>query len=93
MSHAVRKYLAMSASRQRDFDRHAAGHALLSPRRARRAQDSFADHATNRCERPPDPPSLAFFQKILQITQRDVFHEGQWKFLELVPEGDAPPDG
>ncbi len=42
---------------------------------------------------PPDPPSLAFFQKILQITQRDVFHEGQWKFLELVPEGDAPPDG
>jgi hypothetical protein len=41
----------------------------------------------------PDPVSEAFFQKILQITQQDVFHQGEWMLLELVPEGDASPDG
>jgi glycosidase len=44
-------------------------------------------------DEPPDPVSQAFFRKIRQITQRDVFHEGEWKLLDLVPEGDARPDG
>jgi hypothetical protein len=44
-------------------------------------------------DEPPDPVSQAFYQKILQITQQDAFHEGEWKLFELVPEGDAPPDG
>lgn len=44
-------------------------------------------------DEPPDPPSQAFFQKILQITKHDVFHEGQWALLELVPEGDPSPYG
>ncbi|MGA9248831.1 MAG: alpha-amylase family glycosyl hydrolase [Candidatus Acidiferrales bacterium] len=44
-------------------------------------------------EEPTDPVSQAFFQKILQITQQDVFHHGEWKLLEVVPEGDASPDG
>jgi hypothetical protein len=44
-------------------------------------------------DEPPDPVSVAFFRKILQITQQDVFHEGEWKLLELVPEGDASPEG
>jgi hypothetical protein len=42
---------------------------------------------------PPDPVSEAFFRKVLQITQQEVFHEGAWKLLELAPEGDAAPDG
>jgi hypothetical protein len=42
---------------------------------------------------PPDPVSEAFFQKILQITQQDVFHQGEWRLLELVPEGDPSPYG
>jgi hypothetical protein len=44
-------------------------------------------------DEPPDPVSQAFYQKILQITQQDAFHQGEWKLFELVPEGDAPPDG
>jgi Alpha amylase, catalytic domain len=44
-------------------------------------------------DEPPDPASEAFFQKILQITQQDVFHRGEWTLLELVPEGDSSPDG
>jgi hypothetical protein len=44
-------------------------------------------------DEPPDPVSQAFFQKILRITRQDAFHEGEWKLLELLPEGDAPPDG
>jgi Alpha amylase, catalytic domain len=43
-------------------------------------------------DEPADPVSEAFFRKILQITQEHVFHEGEWKLLELVPEGDASPD-
>lgn len=44
-------------------------------------------------EEPPDPLSPAFFNKILQITKQDVFHEGEWMLLEVVPEGDTSPDG
>ncbi|MFZ0883514.1 MAG: alpha-amylase family glycosyl hydrolase [Candidatus Acidiferrales bacterium] len=44
-------------------------------------------------DEPPDPAGQAFFQKILQITQQDVFHQGEWRLLELVAEGDPSPDG
>ena len=44
-------------------------------------------------DEPPDPVSTNFFQKILQITRQDVFHEGEWNLLDVAPEGDAPPDG
>lgn len=44
-------------------------------------------------EVPPDPVSKAFFENILQITQQDVFHQGEWTLLELVPEGDPSPYG
>jgi Alpha amylase, catalytic domain len=43
-------------------------------------------------EEPPDPISKSFFQKILQITKQDVFHEGRWNLLDVAPEGDAPTD-
>ncbi len=43
-------------------------------------------------DEPPDPISTNFFQKILQITRQDVFHEGKWNLLDVAPEGDAPPD-
>ncbi len=43
-------------------------------------------------DEPPDPLSAKFFQKILQITRQDVFHEGKWNLLDVAPEGDAPPD-
>jgi hypothetical protein len=43
-------------------------------------------------DEPPDPISTNFFQKILQITRQDVFHEGKWDLLDVAPEGDAPPD-
>jgi hypothetical protein len=38
-------------------------------------------------EEPLDPFSVAFFQKILDITRQDVFHQGQWKLLEVAAEG------
>jgi Alpha amylase, catalytic domain len=44
-------------------------------------------------DEPPDPISTNFFQKILQITRQDIFHEGKWSLLDVAPEGDAPPDG
>jgi hypothetical protein len=43
-------------------------------------------------DEPPDPISRNFFQKILQITRQDVFHEGKWSLLDVAPEGDAPTD-
>jgi Alpha amylase, catalytic domain len=43
-------------------------------------------------DEPPDPLSANFFQKILQITKQDVFHEGKWNLLDVAPEGDAPTD-
>jgi hypothetical protein len=39
-------------------------------------------------EEPIDPFSVAFFQKILEITRQDVFHQGKWKLLEVAAEGD-----
>ena len=43
-------------------------------------------------DEPSDPVSKNFFQKILQITRQDVFHEGKWNLLDVAPEGDAPTD-
>ena len=43
-------------------------------------------------DEPPDPISKNFFQKILQITRQDVFHEGKWNLLDVAPEGGAPTD-
>jgi hypothetical protein len=37
---------------------------------------------------PPNPMSAAFFQKILKITNEDVFHSGKWSLLPIVSEGD-----
>jgi hypothetical protein len=36
---------------------------------------------------------VAFFQKILKMTQQNVFHEGKWNLLQVAAEGDASPDG
>jgi Alpha amylase, catalytic domain len=44
-------------------------------------------------EEPIDPFSVAFFQKILDITKQDVFHKGEWKFLEVAAEGDDSSGG
>jgi hypothetical protein len=43
-------------------------------------------------DEPPDTISTNFFQKILRITRQDVFHEGKWNLLDVLPEGDAPTD-
>ena len=40
-------------------------------------------------EEPPDPTSAAFFEKILRITEADVFHSGRWNLLPVNPEGDS----
>ncbi|MGB0036730.1 MAG: alpha-amylase family glycosyl hydrolase [Candidatus Acidiferrales bacterium] len=40
-----------------------------------------ADEAT-------DPVSSAFFQKILRITNEDVFHTGKWNLLEIAPDAE-----
>ncbi len=39
-------------------------------------------------DEPPDPAISAFFQKILKITNEDVFHSGGWSLLPIVNEGD-----
>ena len=38
---------------------------------------------------PPDPYCSAFFEKILRLTNEDVFHRGRWTLLDISPEGDA----
>jgi hypothetical protein len=40
-------------------------------------------------DEPPDPITSAFFQRILYITNQDVFHVGQWNLLVIKPEDDA----
>jgi len=39
-------------------------------------------------EHPADPVSHAFFEKILRITEDDVFHNGAWSLLQVTNEGD-----
>ena len=39
-------------------------------------------------DEPIDPFSAALFMKIRQITKQDVFHQGEWNPLEVIPEGD-----
>lgn len=39
-------------------------------------------------DRPVDPVSAAFFEKILRITKEDVFHKGAWNLLRVTSEGD-----
>ena len=38
---------------------------------------------------PPDAYCSAFFEKILRLTNEDVFHRGRWTLLEIASEGDA----
>lgn len=40
-------------------------------------------------EEPPDPESVSVFGKILEISNRNGFHRGDWNLLEVVPEGDS----
>jgi len=40
-------------------------------------------------EEPPDPLSKAFYQKILHLTSDDTFHSGEWRLLEVGPEGEG----
>jgi glycosidase len=37
----------------------------------------------------PDPPSAAFFAKILRATKDDTFHNGEWNLLPVTPEKDT----
>lgn len=37
---------------------------------------------------PSDPQSASMFQKILHLTNQDIFHRGEWNLLGLKPEGD-----
>ena len=39
-------------------------------------------------DQPTDPVSAAFFEKILRISNEDVFHKGAWSLLQVTPEGD-----
>ena len=38
---------------------------------------------------PADPLIAPFFEKILQITRRDVFHAGEWKLLPVTQDYDS----
>jgi len=44
-------------------------------------------------DEPLDPASLALFQKILEITKQDVFHDGEWNLLEVAAVGDVSTEG
>ena len=37
---------------------------------------------------PTNPLILNFFEKILRVSNEDVFHRGQWNLLPLTPRGD-----
>jgi hypothetical protein len=43
-------------------------------------------------EEPPDPATTAFYAKILQISNQEIFHTGEWKFLSVEPSGDSTAD-
>ena len=38
--------------------------------------------------RPPDPVTRAFFEKILRISNEEVFHRGDWRLLPVTAEVD-----
>ena len=38
--------------------------------------------------RPPDPAVSQFFEKLLRVTEEDVFHRGSWGTLSVTPDGD-----
>ncbi len=38
--------------------------------------------------RPPDPVVSQFFEKLLRITEEDVFHNGEWSPLSVTPDCD-----
>lgn len=38
---------------------------------------------------PPDAYCSSFFEKILRLTNEEVFHRGRWSLLDIAPEGDA----
>ena len=42
---------------------------------------------------PADTDIAAIFQKILAITEEEVFHSAQWSLLPIKSEGDLSPDG
>lgn len=39
--------------------------------------------------RPADPAVASLYEKILRISNEDVFHQGSWNLLSVTPEGDA----
>ena len=39
-------------------------------------------------EEPANPASVAIFEKILGVTNEDVFHKGTWRLLPVASEGD-----
>lgn len=39
-------------------------------------------------DEPVDPFASALFQKIVEITKQEVFHQGEWNPLKVIPEGD-----
>lgn len=38
--------------------------------------------------RPPDAVISQFFERLLRITEEDVFHRGNWNTLSVTPDGD-----
>ena len=40
-------------------------------------------------EEPPDAIAQAIFEKILRISNEDVFHTGQWNLLDVAAEGES----
>jgi hypothetical protein len=43
-------------------------------------------------EEAPNPGTSAFFEKILRVTEGDVFHKGSWRLLPVLFEGDHSAD-
>jgi hypothetical protein len=44
-------------------------------------------------DEPVDPVSAAFFARILNISDDDVFHSGEWNLRQVNSEGGDPSDG
>jgi hypothetical protein len=41
---------------------------------------------------PPDPATAFFYAKILQISNQDIFHAGEWTLLAVESSGDSTAD-
>lgn len=71
-----------------DFDGYVAGHASVSPGAISWKAYPDSGSTLSSQDESPDEATVAFYDRILAITNEDVFHAGQWAMLTVRSAGD-----